>query len=259
MLLYIDMHKYKLELKHMALLRIDKIVSSTGEYSRKEAALLIKRGEVTVNGFPAASGAAKADTEKDMVSVRGQLILYAEYRYIMMNKPDGVLSATEDSRDKTALQLLPEKCQKLKLFPAGRLDKESEGLLILTNNGEYAHRVISPNRHVFKKYYVETEGRLTEDDCESVKRGIALKDFTALPGKLEIISSGDISSGYVLIREGKFHQVRRMLGSLGKPVLYLKRISIGGLVLDERLAPGDFREMPESEAFSVFQGGEITL
>lgn len=243
----------------MALLRIDKIVSSTGEYSRKEAAFLIKRGEVTVNGFPVFSGAAKADTEKDVVTVRGQLISYAEYKYIMMNKPDGVLSATEDSRDKTALELLPEKYQRLKLFPAGRLDKASEGLLILTNNGEYTHRVISPNRHVFKKYYVETEGRLTEEDCESVKSGIELKDFTALPGKLEIISSGDTSAGYVWICEGKFHQVRRMLGSLGKPVLYLKRISIGGLLLDEQLAPGDFREMSENEALSVFQDGKITL
>ncbi len=243
----------------MALLRIDKIVSSTGEYSRKEASALIKRGEVTVNGFPASSGAVKADPETDVIAVRGQAVSYAKFRYIMMNKPDGVLSATEDRRDKTALELLPEKYQKLKLFPAGRLDKASEGLLILTNDGEYAHRVISPNRHVFKKYYVETEGRLTQRDCESVKKGVVLKDFTALPGKLEIISSGDKSAGYVWICEGKFHQVRRMLGSLGKPVLYLKRISIGGLVLDRQLAPGDFREMSENEANSVFKGGEIIL
>ena len=238
----------------MAKLRLDKIISSTGEYSRSEASKLIRMGAVLVNGFPAASGADKYDPETDEITVKGINISYAKYCYIMMNKPEDVLSATDDVRDKTVLDLLPDKYKKLKLFPAGRLDKASEGLMLLTNDGDYAHKVISPNKKVFKKYYVETEGALTESDCKAVECGIELKDFTTMPGKMEILSSGDKSSAYVYIREGKFHQVRRMLQSLGKPVTYLKRMSIGGLGLDEKLMPGDYREMSENEAFSVFEG-----
>ena len=236
----------------MAKLRLDKIISSTGEYSRSEASNLIRMGAVLVNGMPAASGADKYDPEIDEVVVKGVNISYAKYCYIMMNKPEGVLSATDDVRDKTVLDLLPEKYKKLKLFPAGRLDKASEGLMLLTNDGDYAHKVISPNKKVYKKYYVETEGVLTEKDCKAVELGIELKDFTTMPGKMEIISAGEKSSAYVYIREGKFHQVRRMLQSLGKHVTYLKRMSIGGLVLDEKLGAGDYREMTSEEAFSVF-------
>lgn len=236
----------------MAKLRLDKIISSTGEYSRSEASNLIRMGAVLVNGFPASSGADKYDPDIDEITVKGVNITYTKYCYIMMNKPDGVLSATDDIRDKTVLDLLPDKYKKLKLFPAGRLDKASEGLMILTNDGDYAHKVISPNKKVYKKYYVETEGCLCEKDCRAVEQGIELKDFTTMPGKMEIISSGENSKAYVYIREGKFHQVRRMLQYLGKPVTYLKRMSIGELVLDESLRPGEYREMSAEEAFKVF-------
>ena len=241
----------------MAKLRLDKIVSSTGEHSRSEASNLIKMGAVLVNGVPAVSGADKYDPETDEIIVKGVCITYTKYCYIMMNKPEGVLSATDDVRDKTVLDLMPDKYKKLKLFPAGRLDKASEGLMLLTNDGDYAHRVISPNKKVFKKYYVETEGPLTDEDCAAVERGIELKDFTTMPGKMEIISSGASSKAYVYIREGKFHQVRRMLQNLGKPVVYLKRMSIGGLLLDEKLAPGEYREMTEKEAQFVFNAENI--
>ena len=236
----------------MAKLRLDKIIASTGEYSRSEAANLIRMGAVLVNGIPAGSGADKYDPETDEIIVKGVCISYSKYYYVMMNKPAGVLSATDDNRDKTVLDLLPEKYKKIGLFPAGRLDKASEGLMLLTNDGEYAHKVITPNKKVFKKYYVETEGILTEKDCKAVEEGIALKDFTTLPGKMEIISSGENSSAYVYICEGKFHQVRRMLQSLGKPVTYLKRMSIGSLVLDETLHVGEYREMQKEEADKVF-------
>ena len=236
----------------MAKLRLDKIISSTGEYSRSEASNLIRMGVVFVNGIPASSGADKYDPEADEIVVNGINITYAKYCYIMMNKPEGVLSATDDVRDKTVLDLLPDKYKKLKLFPAGRLDKASEGLMLLTNDGDYAHKVISPNKKVYKKYYIETEGALTQKDCDAVETGIELKDFTTMPGKMEIITSGENSKAYVYIREGKFHQVRRMLQSLGKPVTYLKRMSIGGLLLDEKLSPGEYREMSSEEAFSVF-------
>lgn len=238
----------------MAKLRLDKIIASTGEYSRSEASNLIRMGVVLVNGSPAVSGADKYDPESDNITVKGVCISYSEYCYLMMNKPAGVLSATEDVRDETVLDLLPEKYKKLKLFPAGRLDKASEGLLILTNDGDYAHRVISPNKKVYKKYFIETDGVLTLSDCEAVEKGIALKDFTTLPGKMEIISSDEISKAYVYIREGKFHQVRRMLQALGKTVTYLKRVSIGALVLDENLPLGMAREMTGEEADKVFVG-----
>lgn len=236
----------------MAMMRLDKIVASTGEYSRSEATNLIKYGVVLVNGVPASSGADKYDPETDEIVVKGVCISYSKYHYIMMNKPAGVLSATDDNRDKTVLDLLPEKYRKMKLFPAGRLDKASEGLMLLTNDGDYAHRVISPNKKVFKKYYIETDGILCDADCETVEKGIELKDFTTLPGKMEIISSGECSKAYVYIREGKFHQVRRMLQYLGKTVTYLKRVSIGNLVLDEKLSAGEFREMSAEEAKKVF-------
>lgn len=238
----------------MAKLRLDKIISSTGEYSRSEASNLVRVGAVLVNGVPAVSGADKYDPEHDEITVKGISVSYSKYCYIMMNKPAGVLSATDDVRDKTVLDLLPDKYKKLKLFPAGRLDKASEGLMLLTNDGDYAHRVISPNKKVFKKYYVETEGELSTEDIEAVEKGIELKDFTSMPGKMEIILSGEISKAYVYIREGKFHQVRRMLQSLGKPVTYLKRMAIGGLILDENLESGQFREMDILEANKVFEG-----
>ena len=236
----------------MAKLRLDKIISSTGEYSRSEASNLVRMGAVLVNGIPAVSGADKYDPECDEITVKGISVSYSKYCYIMMNKPAGVLSATDDVRDRTVLDLLPDKYKKLKLFPAGRLDKASEGLMLLTNDGDYAHRVISPNKKVFKKYYVETEGELTAEDIEAVEKGIELKDFTSMPGKMEIISAGDMSKAYVYIREGKFHQVRRMIQNLGKTVTYLKRVSIGNLILDEKLGAGDFREMSAEEANKVF-------
>ena len=235
----------------MAKLRLDKILSSDGRFSRSTAEKMIRSGRVFVNGKPAKSGSEKYDTETDEILIDGEVLRYSEFFYIMMNKPAGVLSATEDRADKTALDLLPENFQKLKLFPAGRLDKDSEGLLIMTNDGAYAHKVITPNKNVFKKYYIRVEVTLEKSDIAAVESGIALSDFTTLPGKLEILSD---SEAYVYIREGKYHQVKRMLGALGKPVTYLKRVSIGSLVLDGKLAPGEWREMTDEEAGSVFVG-----
>lgn len=236
----------------MGVQRLDKIISSGGHYSRSEASALIRRGGVLVNGFPARSGADKADPDTDVITVEGIITEYRPFRYIMMNKPVGILSATEDRGGITALELLPEEYRKMRLSPAGRLDKASEGLLLLTNDGAYVHRVISPAKKVFKQYYVETEGALTAEDVTAVERGISLSDFTSLPGKMEILSSGEQSRAYVFIREGKYHQVRRMLGSLGKPVTCLKRVAIGALKLDETLAPGEYRELTLEETRLVF-------
>jgi len=236
----------------MSYQRLDKLVASTGKYTRSEATGLIKRGEVLVNGLPVRSGSDKVDTDRDEVLVRGESVGWKPLRYFMLNKPNGVLSATEDSADTTVLDLLPKELQRLGLAPAGRLDKASEGLLLLTNDGAYTHRVISPSRHVFKKYYVETAGCLTQEDCLAVEKGIALSDFTTLPGRLEILEAGESSKAYVYIREGKYHPVRRMLGSRHKPVTFLKRLAIGGLTLDPELKPGRFRELTREEAELVF-------
>lgn len=237
----------------MSLQRLDKLVAASGKYTRSEATAMIRRGEVLVNGAAVRSGAEKFDADRDEILVRGEAIGWKPLRYFIMNKPDGVLSATEDRSETTVIDLLPPELRRLGLAPAGRLDKNSEGLLLLTNDGALAHRVISPNKMVYKKYYVETDGVLTEEDCQAVEEGIALKDFTTLPGRLEILQPSGPGKAYIFIREGKFHQVRRMLGSRQKPVTYLKRLAIGGLKLDETLAPGQFRELTVEEAEAVFQ------
>jgi 16S rRNA pseudouridine516 synthase len=234
----------------MALLRIDKIIADCGAASRKEAAALIKRGSVLANGVRVKSPSDKFDPDSDEISVNGQMLSYKKFRYIMMNKPSGYISSTEDAREKTVIELLDDGLKKQKLFPAGRLDKDAVGLLILTNDGEYAHNVISPNKKVDKRYYVRVDGVLTQNDCRSFESGIVLKDgLECRPAKLSILSDNE---GYVRIHEGKYHQVKRMLASLGKPVLYLKRCTIGSLQLDESLQPGEYREMTEEERLAVF-------
>jgi 16S rRNA pseudouridine516 synthase len=238
----------------MLLMRLDRVLSDMGLATRREASQLIKHGSVTVNGVPAVSGAEKVDTDTAEILVNGISVKYKRNHYFMMNKPAGVISATEDQKEKTITDLLSPVDKRLGLFPAGRLDKDAEGLLILTDDGDYAHRIISPVKKVEKTYYTETEGMLTVSDCEAFHKGIVLKDgLKCLPGKLNIISAGSKSCAYVTLTEGKYHQVKRMLASLGKPVTYLKRISIGGLNLDSNLASGAYRELTAEEAALVFK------
>lgn len=235
-------------------LRLDRILGNAGAASRSEAARLIRRGAVLVDGVPARSGADKHDPERVRITVNGEEIRYRRFHYFMMNKPAGYVSATEDSREQTVIALLAPRDAALGLFPAGRLDKDAEGLLILTNDGAFTHEVISPGKEVYKTYYVEAAGPLGEGDVSAFRDGICLKDgLECLPGTLEILRSGDESAAFVRIREGKYHQVKRMLAALGKPVRYLKRVAIGGLRLDEGLAPGAYRPLSEEERNSVFQ------
>jgi 16S rRNA pseudouridine516 synthase len=237
----------------MERLRLEKIISDAGLASRKEAALLTKNGFVTVDGKTALSGADKYDPTESEIIVNGRILRYQKYHYLMMNKPAGYISATEDRNEKTICELLQGTDGRLGLFPAGRLDKDAEGLLLMTDDGDYAHRIITPSKNVFKTYYVETEGTLNSGDAAAFQSGIVLGDgLHCLPARLLILTSGIMSTAYVRIREGKYHQVKRMLASLGKPVTYLKRIAIGGLQLDERLAAGQYRELTQAEAESVF-------
>lgn len=232
----------------MELQRLDKIIASTGRWSRREAKELVRRGLVTVDGAAAGSVEEKFDPEEAEIAVNGEAIGYRRYTWIMLNKPAGVLSATEDGRGKTVLDLLPRELQKRELFPVGRLDKDTEGLLLLTNEGVLAHALLSPKRHVDKVYYARAAGRLTEEDCLAFAAGLSLEDgLRCLPAKLEILSAGEESEARVTLREGKFHQVKRMLAARGKPVVYLERIQVGTLPLDRGLSRGAFRFLTEEE------------
>ena len=178
---------------------------------------------------------------------QGQMVAYAEYEYYMLNKPAGVVSATEDKKDSTVLDLIDEK-QRKDLFPVGRLDKDTEGLLLITNDGELAHQLLSPKKHVDKVYFARIDGKVTEEDRRRFAEGLEIgEEKLTLPAYLEILKSEEISEIRLTIREGKFHQVKRMFHAVGKEVIYLKRLQMGSLVLDPRLALGEYRELTGQE------------
>lgn len=228
--------------------RLDKMIASTGKWSRREVKLLVRQGRVQVDGMTVRSAEEKVDPDTAEIVVNGERLTYRKYTWIMLNKPAGYLSATEDGRGVTVLDLLPQELQKQGLFPVGRLDKDTEGLLLLTNEGGLAHDLLSPRHHVDKKYYTRVAGRLQAEDCQAFESGMTLDDgMVCLPAGLEILSVGEESEAYVTLREGKFHQVKRMLAQRGKPVLYLKRVQMGNLPLDPSLSQGAFRFLTEQE------------
>ena len=230
--------------------RLDKLLASTGRWSRREAKRLVKEGRVLVDGIPALCAEDKVNPERSAVLVDGADIGYARHTYIMLHKPAGVLSATEDPRQRTVLDLLPPELRRRGLFPVGRLDKDSEGLLLLTNDGDLAHRLLSPKYHVDKVYYIRTDAPLTEEDRAAFAGGVLLADGTeCLPAGLEPL--GDGREALVTLHEGKFHQIKRMIASRGAAVCRLKRLSMGTLVLDEGLRPGGFRLLNEEEVMKI--------
>ena len=232
--------------------RLDKIIASTGKFSRREVKNLIRQGRVLVDGVPPRSPEEKADPETAEIVVNGEVLTYRRYTWLMLNKPAGYLSATEDGRGPTVLDLLPQELQRQGLFPVGRLDKDTEGLLLLTNEGGLAHDLLSPKHHVDKVYYTRVAGRLTEEDCQAFAAGMTLGDGLAcMPAGLEILSAGEESEAHVTLREGKFHQVKRMLAARGKPVLYLERVKMGNLTLDRDLPRGSFRFLRPEELESL--------
>ena len=228
--------------------RLDKIIASTGKWSRKEVKNLIRHGQVLVDGLPAAGPEEKADPEAAEIVVNGERLTYQRYTWIMLNKPAGYLSATEDGRGKTVLDLLAQELRRQGLFPVGRLDKDTEGLLLLTNEGGLAHDLLSPRHHVDKVYYARVAGHLTEEDCQAFAAGMTLDDgLVCQSAVLEILSAGEESEAHVTLREGKFHQVKRMLAYRGKPVLYLERVKMGNLTLDPDLPRGEYRSLTAEE------------
>ena len=219
-----------------------------GRYSRREVKQLVKEGLVLVDGKVARGAEEKCDPETAEITVDGEALSYRRFTYVMLHKPAGVLSATEDGRGETVLDLLPKEYRKMGLFPVGRLDKDTEGLLLLTNDGETAHDLLAPKKHVDKVYYTRVSGTLTRADCDAFAAGMTLRDgLVCRSAGLTILSAGQESEALVTIREGKFHQIKRMLAERGKPVLYLKRLQMGPLKLDDVLHVGEFRLLTPQE------------
>ena len=231
-------------------MRLDKFLVACAVGSRTDVKNLLKAGRVTVNGKKEKSAKLQINEETDEVCFDGQVLEYEEFVYYMMNKPQGVISATEDSKHKTVLDMLDDYGRAKEVFPVGRLDIDTHGLLLLTNDGKLAHALLSPKRHVDKTYLAQVKGVMTDTDVETFAQGIPLKDFTCQPAKLEILSvdsNKDESQVRVTIAEGKFHQVKRMVAYCGKEVVDLQRLTMGTLVLDENLKRGEWRRLSEKE------------
>lgn len=231
----------------MASKRLDKILSEAGIASRKEIKEMIRRNRIAVDGIPAYSSDMKVDEAQSHITLDGEEVRLGAY-YIMMNKPDGYVSATEDKNEKTVLDLLPETMKKAGVFPVGRLDKETEGLLLLTNDGVWAHSITSPKKEVKKVYAATVEGVPDQEDIQALLDGVVLKDGTQCkPAKLQVLNDENPCSVLVTVTEGKYHIVRRMMASRGHRVLYLERVAEGGLSLDPTLQRGQWRELTDSE------------
>lgn len=229
-------------------MRIDKLLANSGYGTRKEVKKLLKQGVVCSDGVVVKDGKYHVDPNENSITVNGSEVEYKEFIYLMMNKPQGVISATEDSRDETVVDLLELEDAAYEPFPVGRLDKDTEGLMLLTNDGKLSHQLLSPRKHVPKTYIATIEGAVTEDDIQKFKQGVILDDgYLTKPAHLVIHETGQISHIELTITEGKFHQVKRMFQSVGKRVTYLKRMTIGPLHLDETLELGEYRELTDEE------------
>lgn len=231
--------------------RLDKLLAGTGKWSRREVKALVRQGLVRVDGRLAASAEDKLDPAAAIITVAGETISLCRFTYVMLHKPAGVLTATEDRKQPTVLDLLPPELRRIGLAPVGRLDKDTEGLLLLTNDGELAHRLLSPKYHVDKRYLARVDGELSAADTEAFARGMTLGGgLECLPAGLEVLPDRVC---IVTLREGKFHQVKRMLAARGAPVLYLKRLSMGPLTLDDSLAAGAYRLLRAEEISALYR------
>ena len=254
------------------MIRIDKFLAEMSVGTRSEVKKMIRAGRITVNDEEVKRPEQKVDPDSDIVSVDGNLVIYSQYEYFMLNKPAGYVSATKDDEHMTVLELISEKSRN-DLFPVGRLDIDTEGLLLITNDGEISHKLLSPKSHVDKTYFLLTKGRVTEDDVDFLEKGIDIGDEKpTLPAKITDLSvlgwdeikeyhdriysskefdtedkTGEFTSLYLTIHEGRYHQVKRMMAKVGKPVLYLKRVTMGTLKLDGKLPVGDYRKLTEKE------------
>ena len=237
-------------------MRLDKFLVACAVGSRTEVKNLLKAGRVTVNGKKEKSAKLQIDEVIDEICFDGQKLDYEEFVYYMMNKPQGVISATEDPKHKTVLDLLDDLARSKEVFPVGRLDIDTHGLLLLTNDGQLAHALLSPKRHVEKTYLAQVDGIMTDEDIKAFEQGIPLKDFTCQPAKLELVSldkEENQSLVRVTIAEGKFHQVKRMVAYCGKEVVDLQRLTMGTLTLDEDLKRGEWRRLTKDELEALLE------
>ena len=236
------------------MIRLDKFLSEMSGWTRSEVKKIVRTGSVTVDGNEVKKPETKIDEKLSIVSVDGRKIKYNKYEYYMLNKPKGFVSATTDREYKTVVDIISSS-EKKDLFPVGRLDIDTEGLLLITNDGELAHRLLAPKNHVEKTYYVEVSGILDDVDVDAVEKGLDIgEEKNTIPAKMEILKTdiqNNISSCYLTIHEGKFHQVKRMMKKLGKTVTYLKRVSMGSLILDSKLKKGNYRKLTEQEIIEL--------
>lgn len=232
--------------------RLDKFLASQGLGTRKEVGKLIRSGAVLVNGAPQRDPGAKVEPGADQVTAQGEEIRYQEFLTIMLNKPAGVLSATEDRRQKTVLDLLPEGLRRRGLFPAGRLDKDTTGLLLITDDGDLAHRMLSPKKHVYKLYQARLDAPVTPEDVRAFEEGVRWGEEVYAPARLWA-GEGDPFVAFAQVHEGRFHQVKRMFQARGKTVLSLKRLKIGGLSLDSTLQEGECRLLAPEEVCQILR------
>lgn len=228
--------------------RLDKVLSNLGYGSRKDIKAEVKRGKVKIDGKTEKDPGKKVDPYENKIEINGEMINYREFVYIMMNKPMGVISATEDRSLKTVVDLLSNDLRAFDPFPIGRLDKDTTGLLILSNDGKMAHELLAPKKHVDKVYYADVKGLVTAEDVIKFKEGVELEDgYKTMPAKLKILKADEVSQIEITIKEGKFHQIKRMFKAVGKEVVTLKRLKMGNLNLDNSLKEGEYREITEQE------------
>lgn len=240
--------------------RLDRLLATMGVGSRRQVKVLVRAGRVTVNGQVVRTSAFGVIPEKDRVAVDGRLLEYREFCYLMLNKPAGYLTATKDQYASTVMDLLPDYWQRRKMAPVGRLDKDTEGLLLLTNDGQLAHRLLAPRRRIAKTYFLRVDGEVTPDELKALAAGVVLDDgYHTLPAEVELLKPGSEAELELTIYEGKFHQVKRMFQAVGKNVLYLQRRSMAGLKLDPKLKLGESRELSAEEIEWLKRKGEGSI
>lgn len=231
----------------MAKERLDKLISSQSMMTRSEASKLIRSGVVSVNGMIIKNTSAKADPDTDTIMVSNKKFVYKKHIYIMMNKPDGIVSASKDPKEKTVVDIVPEDMKRPNLFPAGRLDKDTTGFVLITDDGDFAHNILSPKHHIDKTYLAETDCIIEDRFLEDMRNGMLLGDEQLLEAEIDLIKNTGNPVYRIVLREGKYHQIKRMIGSTNAVLLSLRRIKMGNLDLDNSLAPGECREISEAE------------
>lgn len=234
--------------------RIDKLIASQGTLTRSDARRLIKSGAVAVNGIPVRDAGQKADPEKDQISVSGQPFLISKYLYLMLDKPAGVVSASRDPKRETVVDLVPAEFRRAGLFPAGRLDQDTTGFVLITDDGNFAHRILSPKKHISKTYLARLARPADDMLMDAFRAGVVLADGTrCMEAGLRILEGGKTPLAEVVLHEGKYHQIKRMFAALGNEVTALRRIKMGGLPLDETLGPGGCRKITAEELQKIIQ------